>query len=162
MIILAIDSGLERTGYALFDKKNHGLEKFKYLTSGLIETKKNKEIPQRIKEIYDQINKIINRYKPKRIVLEQIFFLKNSKTAIKVSQTQGAIMLLAANKNIPIKLLTPLQIKQIITGYGRADKKSVQKMLHLMLHLTKELKQDDTADAIACGLAYCYIKESLV
>ena len=79
-----------------------------------------------------------------------------------MSWAQGAIQILAAQNNISVELLTPLQIKQIITGYGNADKKSVQKMLALTLNLKKEIVQDDEADAIACGLAYCYINKKLI
>jgi len=162
MIILSIDSGIERTGYALFDKNNKYKEGFQYLTSGLIRTQKDLRIEKRIYIIYQKIKKLIKRYIPDKIIIEQIFFLKNQKTAIKVSQTQGVIMLLAAEHNLTIDFITPLQIKQVITGYGQSDKKSVQKMLNLILKLPLKIEQDDQADAIAAGLTYCYINTSLI
>ena len=161
MIIVALDSGVEKTGYSVFDKKSNGSSNFKYITSGLIQTSKSKTTEQRLFEIYIKLGKLIQEFKPEIIVVEQLFFFKNQKTAIKVSQSQGVALLVAGQKKIPVEFLTPLQIKHIITGYGRADKKSVQKMLGLLLKLDKELKQDDQADAIACGLAYCYINRSL-
>lgn len=162
MIILSIDSGVERTGYALFDKKANGNTEFTYITSGLIQTSKTKTTQRRLLEIYESIHRLIKSYKPETIVVEQLFFFKNQKTVMNVSHAQGVIMLLAEKNNIPLEFLTPLQIKQIVTGYGQSDKKSVQKMLKLTLGLDKELKQDDQADAIACGLAYCYLNRTLI
>lgn len=148
MIILSIDSGIEKTGYAVFENK-------KYAISALIETSKNKTTEVRLEKIYSQLKKIIVQYKPQVLVLEQLFFFKNQKTAIKVSQAQGVVLLLAAQNKIKVEFLTPLQIKQTVTGYGQADKKSVQKMIKLETGI--DCKQDDEADAIACGLAYLYL-----
>ncbi len=161
MLILALDSGVERTGYSVFEKQKNGTSDIRYITSGLIQTIKSKSLEKRLAEIYQKLEKLVSRFHPDRIVVEQLFFFKNQKTAIKVSQAQGVVLLLAGQKEIPVEFLTPLQIKHVITGYGQADKKSVQKMLRLLLKLDRELKQDDQADAIACGLAYCYINDSL-
>lgn len=160
MIILALDSGVEKTGYAVFKKDQES--NIKYQTSGLIKTSNNKTTEQRLFEIYNKLSQLVNIHNPQTIVIEQLFFFKNQKTVIKVSQAQGVVLLLAGEKKIKVEYLTPLQIKQIITGYGQSDKKSVQKMLGLTLHLEKELKQDDQADAIACGLAYCYLNKQLI
>lgn len=148
MIILSIDSGIERTGYAIFKDKN-------YVTSALIKTSKNKSTEIRLEEIYSKLKKVFDKYKPEVIVLEQLFFFKNQKTFIRVAQAQGVVLLLAAQNKIKVEFLTPLQIKQIITGYGQADKKSVQKMIKLTTEIN--IKQDDEADAVACGLAYIYL-----
>ncbi|MEK7495474.1 MAG: crossover junction endodeoxyribonuclease RuvC [Patescibacteria group bacterium] len=148
MTIISIDSGIERTGYAIFKDK-------KYVTSALIKTLKNLPTEIRLKEIYLQLKKICNKYKPDVMVLEQLLFFKNQKTFIRVAQAQGIVMLLAAQNNIKVEFLTPLQIKQIVTGYGQADKKSVQKMIRLTTNI--DIKQDDEADAVACGLAYIYL-----
>ncbi len=162
MIILSIDSGIEKTGYAVFDKGLKGTSDFEYISSGLIQTSRTKTTEQRLLEIYQNLEKIIVLFKPKIVVIEQLFFFKNQKTIIKVSQAQGVVMLLAAMKKIEAEFLTPPQIKSSVTGFGRSDKKSVQKILKLTLQLDKELKQDDQADAIACGLAYCYLNKTLV
>ena len=148
MTVLSIDSGIERTGYAVFANK-------KYVISALIKTSKTLPTEIRLKEIYLKLKKVFERYKPDVMVLEQLLFFKNQKTFIRVAQAQGIVMLLAAQNNIKTEFLTPLQIKQIITGYGKADKKSVQKMIKLTTRI--DIKQDDVADAVACGLAYIYL-----
>ena len=148
MIILAIDSGIEKTGYAIFKNK-------KYVTSALIKTKKSLTTEKRLMEIYFRLKQIIKKHQPDKIILERLFFFKNQKTAILVSQAQGVCLLLAAQNKISVGFLTPLQIKQAITGYGQADKKSVQKMIRLEMGI--DITQDDEADAVACGLAYILI-----
>jgi len=148
MTILSIDSGIERTGYAIFKDK-------KYVTSALIKTSKNLTTELRLIEIYNKLKEIMKKYKPHIMVLEQLLFFKNQKTFIRVAQAQGIVMLLAAQNKIKVEFLTPLQIKQIVTGYGQADKKSVQKMIRLTTEI--EISQDDEADAVACGLAYIYL-----
>lgn len=162
MVILALDSGIEKTGYAIFDKDKKYKEGLRYITSGLIQTSKTKTTEKRLNEIYESIYKLIESSHPNIVVLEQLFFFKNQKTVIRVSQAQGVVMLLAAQNEIPVEFLTPLQVKQIVTGYGQSDKKSVQKMLKITLKLDGELKQDDQADAIACGMAYCLLNNKLL
>ena len=149
MIILSIDSGIEKTGYAIFRNK-------KYVISALIKTSKNNSTEIRLEEIYLQLKKVFKKYKPEILVVEQLFFFKNQKTFIRVAQAQGVALLLAAQNKIKVEFLTPLQIKQTITGYGKSDKKSIQKMLKLELQI--DIKQDDEADAIACGFAYILIR----
>ncbi len=149
MIILSIDSGIEKTGYAVFKNSN-------YLTSALIHTSKDKNTEVRLEEIYSKLKKVFDKYKPGVVILEQLLFFKNQKTFIRVAQAQGVALLLAAQNKIKVEFLTPLQIKQAITGYGQADKKSVQKMIKLTTGI--EIKQDDEADAVACGLAYNLIR----
>lgn len=148
MTILSIDSGIERTGYAIFKDK-------KYVISALIKTSKEKPTEIRLEEIYSKLKEIFKKHKPDLMVLEQLLFFKNQKTFIRVAQAQGIVMLLAAQNKIKVEFLTPLQIKQIITGYGQADKKAVQKMIRLTTNI--DIKQDDEADAVACGLAYIYL-----
>jgi len=161
MIVLAIDSGIEKTGYSVFDKKRNGTTGFLFKASGLIKTSIKDSNEIRLKNIYNSLIQLIELYKPKAVVIEQLFFFKNQKTAIQVSQAQGVCLLAAAQNNIEVEYLTPLQIKQTITGYGRADKKSMQKMINLTLNQEIKIKQDDEADAIACGLAYCFINKDL-
>ncbi|MBI2051237.1 crossover junction endodeoxyribonuclease RuvC [Candidatus Roizmanbacteria bacterium] len=161
MVILAVDSGLEKTGFAVFKKTANGRSNFKYIISGLIQTSKKNTIQKRLGEIYASLQKLAKTHRPDILVLEQLFFFKNQKTAIWVSQAQGIALLVASQKNIRVDFLTPLQVKLAVTGYGKADKKSVQKMLAISLKLKEELKQDDQADAIACGLAYCYLNREL-
>jgi len=160
MIILALDSGVEKTGYSIFKKDKNIPNGYEYVFSGLIKTLPTKSREKRMEDIYNELSAIIKKYKPHKIILEQLFFFKNQKTAIQVSQSQGISLLVAAQNNIDVNYLTPLEIKYSITGYGRADKKSIQKMIKMILK-GKKIKQDDEADAIACGLAYCFINKSL-
>lgn len=157
MHILSIDSGIEKTGYSIFQKN---LKNFVFLDSGLIRTDKKNNFAARIEEIYTRLNDVIKICKPDKIILEQIFFFRNQKTAIQIGQTQGVIILLAAQNNISLEFLTPLQIKQTVTGYGLSDKKSVRKMVELTVKLNKKIKEDDEIDAIGCGLAYCYLHQN--
>ncbi len=145
MTILSIDPGIERFGIAIF--KNN-----KYTYSILLKTSKNALIPKRLEEIYTNLNKIIKKYQPNIIVLESLFFFKNQKTAITIGHVQGIIYLLASQHNIKIETLSPLEIKLALTGYGKADKKAIQKLLKMELNLN--ITQDDEADAIGCGYAY--------
>jgi crossover junction endodeoxyribonuclease RuvC len=156
MILLAIDPGLEKTGYALFEKSSEAKISYQFLTSGLIVTSKNLLKEERLLNIYESLLKLINDFHPQKIVFENIFYFKNQKTIVPVSQAQGVILLLAGQKKIPLEYLSPLNIKQIITGYGRADKKAIKKMIDLTLKLPKKPADDNEYDAIACGLAYCF------
>lgn len=148
MTILSIDSGIERTGYAIFKDK-------KYMTSALIKTSKSLSTEVRLDEIFLKLKEVFKKNKPDVMVLEQLLFFKNQKTFIRVAQAQGIVMLLAAQNRIKVEFLTPPQIKQIVTGYGQADKLAVQKMIKLTTEI--DIKQDDEADAVACGLAYIYL-----
>lgn len=156
MIILATDSGLERTGYALFNKKDNDFTLTDY---GIILTKRDFSLEKRLMTIYDQLESIIKNYRPNLMVIEKIFFNINQKTVISVAQAQGVLLILAAKYNINVEFLTPLMIKQTVTGYGRADKLQVRKMVKLLLNKENLPKSDDVIDAIACGLAYCNIKK---
>ena len=162
MIILSIDPGVEKVGYAFFEKKVNGTTKYEYLSSGLIKTPKTDDHQDRLHQIYTKLKQIIKIEKPNLIVIERLFFFKNQKTIVNVAQAQGIVMLLAAQEGIATTYLTPLQIKSIITGYGNADKKSVVKMLGLLMKEKLPKCEDDQSDAIACGLAYCYLNNNLL
>ncbi|NMB83725.1 crossover junction endodeoxyribonuclease RuvC [Candidatus Roizmanbacteria bacterium] len=160
MVILSIDSGVEKTGYAVFSKTIE--KKTELLVSGLIKTDKDLPSQRRINIIFDKLAEVVKKYRPETIVLEKLFFFKNQKTVIEVSQAQGIVLLIAGMKNIKIHFLTPLQIKESITGYGRADKKSIKKMIDLTIKINKKIKEDDEYDAIACGFAYCSMNQNLL
>lgn len=161
MILLALDSGFDRTGYSIFKKDSSIPEGYQYLTSGLIQTQKTAKLQDRILVVYSKLEKLLKTYMPTVCIMEQILFFKNQKSVIGVSQTQGAVMALMAKKHIAIEFLSPLVIKQSITGYGFSDKLAVQKMIQMTVKLPKKITQDDEADAIACGLAYCFINRIL-
>jgi len=162
MILLSIDPGLEKTGFAIIDKAKKYSDGYDLILSGLIKTKSNQPRAERLRYIYEYLLKIIKKYKPEVIVMEELFFFKNQKTIISLSQSQGIILLLGAKNNISIETFSPLKIKQIVTGYGLADKKAVKKMIDLTVRLKTKPKDDDEYDAIACGLAYCFNNPKLI
>ena len=158
--ILALDPGVERTGYAILDGTFGSA--IHLIDCGCITTTKNQLIEQRFLQVYTTLLKFITLHKPRVLIMEQLFFNKNQKTVISVSQSQGVMLLTAAQSNIPIFFLTPLQVKMSLTGYGRAEKYQVQKMVQKLLKLETLPKPDDTVDAIACGLAYLYTNTNLL
>lgn len=152
VIVLAIDSGIERTGYAALRHKTPNPD---ILEAGCIFTNKTDSTITRMQKLGEKLEHIIDQYMPDTVVIEQLFFNTNKKTAIVVAQAQGITMYIAAQKKCKVEFLTPLEIKSTLTGYGRADKKQVEKMLKLILQRDTLPKPDDVTDALACGLAFC-------
>jgi len=157
MIILGIDPGSVITGYSILQKnKDKSLEVIDF---GCIITEKNFSTGERLKRIYDDITKLIKKYQPDVMSVETLFFFKNLKTVMPVSQTRGVILLAGAEKKVSVMEFTPLQVKMAIAGYGRAEKKQVQKMIEETVDLKNfDLKKnfrkkDDAYDAI--GIAIC-------
>lgn len=151
MRILGIDPGYAILGYGIVDFDNNHYKAEKY---GDITTDKNMEMSLRLKHLYSEVSRIIDTYKPDAVAVEELFFNKNAKTAILVAQARGAVICACVNKSIPVFEYTPLQIKQALTGYGRADKKQIQYMVKLILHLEEAPKPDDTADALAVAICH--------
>ena len=153
MIIIGIDPGYAITGFGVIEYEgNH----FKLIESCSIQTKAGIPLPTRIAKIYDDMNVLIEKYKPDAIAIEELFFNRNTTTAIGVAQGRGAVLIAAAKTSTPIYEYTPLQVKQGVTGYGRADKKQVQMMVKTVLGLEKVPKLDDTTDAIAIGICHAH------
>lgn len=153
MIILGIDPGTATTGYGVIKKRSNKLDLVDY---GCINTKSDLLLPKRLDNIYKELKKIIKIYKPNILVTEKLFFFKNLKTAISVSQAQGVIFLAAQKAKVPIFEYTPLQVKQAMAGYGRADKKQIQKMVKVLLDLDEIPKPDDAADALALAICHAH------
>lgn len=163
MNILGIDCGLERLGWAVFSHTPNESPRYTYAASGLIKTSAKQPTHERLLVLFDQLNDVVKKHHVDHFVIEQLFFFKNQKTVIPVAQSQGAVMLSASQNGLPLEFLTPLQIKQIVTGYGNADKESVKKMIHLQLpDIELKGKIDDEIDAIACSLAYCCTSHNLL
>lgn len=158
MNIIAFDSGIERTGWAIFSTD---MKEYTLIDYGCIFTDKKKSTHERIFDLTNDVHKLITAHKPEHFVFEQLFFLVNKKTAIQVAQAQGAVLAMAGKSGAGVTFLTPTQIKQSLTGYGLSDKKNVQKMIQLLLHLDPLPTPDDTVDAIACGLTYCTMMKPL-
>ena len=149
MIILGIDPGTAATGYGLIKKIKNEI---KCLDYGCIETNPGNSPALRLKELEEKLKKIIKKYNPDVAAVEDIFFFKNLKTAMKVSQAKGVILLTLAKSNIPIFEYTPLQVKMGVTGFGKADKQQVQRMIQILLNLKTIPKPDDAADALATAI----------
>ncbi len=159
MIIIGIDPGIERLGYGIIEKQKSKNKNLVVLDYGCITTSPVLKIEERLKKIHTDLSKIIKKYQPTIMAVESLFFFKNLKTAISVSQARGVILLTAADYKIPICEFTPLQVKMTIVGYGRAEKKQVQEMVKKFLNLEKfdskknNRKKDDAFDAL--GVAIC-------
>jgi crossover junction endodeoxyribonuclease RuvC len=150
MIILGIDPGIATTGFGVINKIK---EETKFITCGCITTSAGSLTGKRLEIIEKEINKLINKYRPEILAIENLFFFKNLKTVMPVSQAKGVILLAASKKGIPVREFTPLQMKMAVTGYGKADKKQIQKMIKIIFKLKELPKADDAADAL--GIALC-------
>lgn len=146
---MGIDPGTATTGYGVIKKSS---DKLKFVDYGCIKTEAKLSSAQRLNLIDQQLAKLIKKYKPQKIAVEDIFFFKNLKTVIKVSQARGVILCRAAQMKIIIDEYTPLQIKLAVTSYGRAEKSQVQKMVKILLNLDEIPKPDDAADALAVAI----------
>lgn len=149
-IILGVDPGYGRMGYGII-KKEKGKE-WVALEWGCVETVPNSVFVERIAILHDELVRLIKKYKPERMAVEDLFFFKNAKTAMKVGQARGVILLTAVQNNLEVDEFTPLQVKRAITGYGRAEKKQMQKMVAVILGIPQKIKSDDAADALAIAL----------
>jgi crossover junction endodeoxyribonuclease RuvC len=152
--ILGIDPGLATIGYALVDKKTNHFEVLEY---GVIKTSADKEDIERLEIIHRNIEALIKEFKPEQMAVEELFFNKNVKTAIAVGQARGVILLAGSQAGIKVAEYTPLQIKQAVVGYGRADKKQVQLMVKSLLNLSEIPKPDDAADALAISICHGHV-----
>lgn len=153
MTILGIDPGFARVGWAVIESKN---SKVKIQNCGCIKTSKSTKSQERLADVYKQICVLIKKYKPDSLAIEELFFTNNAKTAFKVGEARGVIILSGAMQKIPVFSYTPLQIKIAVTGYGKADKLQVGKMVKAILGLKNLPKLDDTVDAIAVSLTHSF------
>ncbi len=153
MRILGIDPGVAIVGYGVieYDKNN-----FKVIDYGKITTPAKTPLPKRLKMVYDSMTELIDTYKPDVVAMEELFFNTNVTTAIAVGHARGVLVLAAENAKTTLAEYTPLQIKQAVTGYGRADKNQVQQMVKMFLGLTEVPKPDDTADALAVAICHAH------
>jgi crossover junction endodeoxyribonuclease RuvC len=151
--ILGIDPGTAIVGWGIIDCDNTNT-KTKVIAFGHIETDKNLSDCERLSEITDNIISILENYNPQETAIEELFYFKNAKTVISVAQARGVIMNICFRKKISVAEYTPLQIKQSLTGYGKADKTQMQRMIKNVLRLDSIPKPDDTADALAVALCH--------
>ena len=149
-IILGIDPGFGRVGFGVVKKDLRNC--WQAVAYGCIETSPKKKFIDRLAQIHEEVERLVKKYKPTRMAVEQLFFFKNVKTAIEVGQARGVILLTAVENDLPVDEFTPLQVKQAMTGYGRAEKGQMQKMVALILGIKGKIKSDDAADALAVAM----------
>lgn len=154
MIILGIDPGTAITGYGIIKKGEKGV--LSCVRYDCIYTNKEDTAPVRLHVLENELLSIFRLYKPDVVAVEKIYFAKNIKTAMPVSEARGVILLTAAKQKLPIYEFTPSQVKMAVTGYGRAEKKQVQSMVAKILSLPKIPKPDDAADALGVAISYIY------
>lgn len=157
MRILGIDPGMAIVGYGIVDITG---EKPLIYASGSIQTNKDLPDSKRLLEIYNDLSVIVEKYQPDCASVEELFFFKNQKTVIPVAEARGVILTVLEKYNIPVYGYTPMEVKQVLTGYGRAEKKEVEQMVKIALDTDNLPKLDDTVDAIA--IAICHSRNSMV
>ena len=150
MRILGIDPGVATTGWAVIDFDKD--DKPTPVDYGAILTAKDLELSDRLEEIFNDLNELITKFKPEYAGVETLLFCNNAKTAISVGEARGVVLLVLKQNNIPLTEFTPLQVKNSITGYGKANKKQVQESVKMLCNLDKIPQPDDAADAIAIAI----------
>lgn len=153
MRILGIDPGIAIVGYGLIDEIRGDVKPVQY---GSIQTPKEMTTAARLRQIYLGMQEIITQYKPDMMAIEKLFFNTNTTTAFAVGQARGVILLAAEEANIPIYEYTPLQVKQAVVGYGKAEKKQIQVMVRILLNLKEVPKPDDVADALGIAITHAH------
>ena len=153
MIIIGIDPGYAIVGVGVVE---HIGNKFRTIDYGAITTPAGMPTTERLNKIFHEMVAYIEKYKPDAVAIEELFFNSNQKTAITVAQARGALLVAATSSGVPVYEYTPLQVKQSVTGYGRADKSQIQQMVKMMLGLSQIPKPDDAADALAIAICHAH------
>ncbi|KIL41035.1 Holliday junction resolvase [Gordoniibacillus kamchatkensis] len=153
MRIMGIDPGIAIVGFGFIDKLGSKLTPVQY---GCITTEAHTDPGLRLKQVYDSAVQLLETYKPDAVAIEQLFFNRNVTTAFTVGQARGVLILAAVQRGIPVAEYTPMQVKQAIVGYGKAEKKQVQEMVRMFLKLAAIPKPDDVADALAVAVCHAH------
>jgi crossover junction endodeoxyribonuclease RuvC len=151
-IVLGIDPGTALTGYGVVGQDRQG--NFRLLACGVFRTQPTTPMPMRLRELFGDVQNIIDEFAPNEMAVEKLFFGRNVTTAISVGQARGAILLAAALRDCPVVEYTPAEVKQAISGYGNADKRQVQEMVQRTLDLAEPPTPDDAADGVAIALCH--------
>ncbi len=159
MVILGIDPGYAIVGWGVVE---YNANKFKAIEYGSIMTPAHTDFKERLEKIFIDLNAIINRNRPDAVSMEKLFYNNNAKTAIDVAQARGVTSLAIQLHKLELFEYTPLQVKQSVTGYGRAEKKQVQEMTRIILNLKSVPQPDDTADALAIAICHCHASGSIL
>ena len=153
MLILGIDPGTAIMGYGLIEKQGQRLLPVSF---SCWRTKPDLPMPERLLHLFNSLDKFVKEYSPDVMAVEELFFNRNTTTALTVGQARGVVLLAGARNNIPVFEYTPLQVKQAVVGYGKADKQQIQYMVKALLALTEKPKPDDTADALAVAICHAH------
>lgn len=153
MLVLGIDPGIAIVGFGVLHKQTNRLKPVQY---GSIVTEAGLRTETRIKQIYDAMTHLIEKYQPDVMAIEKLFFNRNVTTAFTVGQARGVMLLAAEEADVPIVEYTPLQVKQAVVGYGAAEKHQVQEMVKMLLNLKEKPKPDDVADALAVAICHAH------
>lgn len=151
MIILGFDPGIAIVGYGVIEINNNKVVPVQY---GAINTQANLDAATRLKLIYDSALEIIANYQPEAVAIEKLFFNKNITSAMSVSEARGVLILSAVTNSLPVYEYTPMQVKQAVVGYGRAEKAQVQEMVKILLKLKERPRPDDVSDALAIAICH--------
>jgi crossover junction endodeoxyribonuclease RuvC len=153
VLILGIDPGTAITGYGVIETVGNRLLFRDY---GVIRTEAGTKLEKRLVQVYDGMSRLIDHWKPDEVAIEELFFNKNTRTALTVGQARGVLLLAAAHQGLPVGEYTPLQVKQAVVGNGRAEKQQVQYMVKVLLNLVSIPKPDDAADALAIAICHAH------
>ena len=151
--MLGIDPGYAIVGWGVVD---YGGNRFTPVDFGAVTTDAGRPFEERLSAVYDGVCGVIHRTRPQVLAIEKLFYQHNQTTVIGVAEARGVILLAAAQAGLPVYEYTPMQVKQAVTGYGKAVKKQVQEMTRILLHLPAVPKPDDTADALAMAITFCH------
>ena len=157
MRVIGIDPGYAIVGWGVVDYVGN---RFAPVGYGAVLTDKDTPFEQRLAEIYEGVQDILRRYQPQALSLEKLFYQHNQTTVIGVAEARGVILLAAAQGGVPVYASTPMQVKQAVTGYGKAVKRQIQEMTRTLLKLPAIPKPDDTADALAMAVTHCHCSRS--
>ena len=153
MVILGVDPGLATVGWGLVD---YSASRFRALSYGALITRPGVPVEKRLALIYDGLSELLEQHAPDALSVEELFFYNNITTGIVVAEARGVILLCAQRHGVPVFEYTPMQVKQSVTGYGKADKKQVIAMVTALLGLKEPPKPDDTADALAMAICHAH------
>lgn len=153
MLVLGIDPGYAIVGWGVVDYSGRGLSPVAF---GAVTTQAGQDFPKRLLKISQDIGNILDKYRVQAVAIERLYFNSNTTTAIDVAQARGVIVLEAAKRNVDVFEYTPLQVKQSVVGYGKAEKKQVMEMTRQLLKLKEVPKPDDTADALAIAICHAH------
>lgn len=158
MRIIGIDPGIATTGYGILDSNG---QRSAAQAFGCITTAAELAVPERLQQIYNELTAIVAAYKPDAMAVEKLFFCKNTNSAMQVGEARGVVLLTGRLGGLPVFEYTPLQVKQSVVGYGRAEKAQVQQMVKILLGLEKIPRPDDAADALAIALCHAHAGTTL-